>query len=139
MSSTNIRSLAADSNVLLSAVAGRAARKVFTNSELIVVTTEQNIAEVREYLPLFAAKYDLPLELLLEVLELLPITVYAEHEHADEIPAAHQLLANRDPDDVELAALALHLQIPIWSNDRDYENFPHGVVTTAVLLKILEL
>ena len=139
MSSTNVKSLAADSNVLLSAVAGRAARRVFTRSELIVVTTEQNIAEVREYLPTFAARYDLPLELLLEVLELLPITVYAEHEYADEIRAANQLLANRDPDDVALAALALHLRIPIWSNDRDYENFPHGVVTTAVLLKILEL
>jgi predicted nucleic acid-binding protein len=139
VSSTNIKRLAADSNVLLSAVAGRAARRVFTRSELIVVTTEHNIAEVREYLPKFAERYDLPLELLTEVLELLPITVYAEHEYADEIPAAHQLLANRDPDDVALAALALHLQIPIWSNDRDYENFPHGVVTTAVLLKILEL
>ena len=95
--------------------------------------------EVREYLPRFAEKYDLPLELLVEVLELLPITIYAEHEYADEIAAAHDLLAHRDPDDVALAALALHLQIPIWSNDRDYEHFPLGVITTAKLLKMLEL
>ena len=139
MSSTNVKSLAADSNVLLSAVAGRAARRVFTKPELIIVTTEHNIAEVREYLPKFAERYDLPLELLMEVLELLPITVYAEHEYADEITAAHDLLADRDPDDAALAALALHLQIPIWSNDRDYDDFPHGVITTAMLLKILEL
>ena len=139
MSSTNIKSLAADSNVLLSAVAGRAARRVFTKPGLIVVTTEHNIAEVREYLPKFAERYDLPLQVLLEVLELLPITVYAEPEYADEIAAAHELMAHRDPDDVVLAALALYLQIPIWSNDRDYEYYPLGVITTAKLLKMLEL
>src|SRR5690242_14889747 len=66
VSSLNPRSVAADSNVLLSAVAGKAARRVFEHSELIVVTTEQNIAEVHEYIPEFAARYGLPQELLLE-------------------------------------------------------------------------
>ena len=137
MTSPNIKSVAADSNVLLSAVAGRAARRVFENTELIVVTTEANIAEVREYVPEFAARYDLPEELLLEVLALLPVTVYAEHEYASELAAARRLLSQRDEDDVALAALALKLGIPVWSNDRDYEDFPNGVFTTAVLLKVL--
>ena len=123
----------------LSAVAGRAARRVFTNAALIVVTTEHNIAEVQEYLPQFAERYDLPVELLVEVLELLPVTIYREDEYAEEIVVARRLLANRNEDDVALAALALRLRIPIWSNDRDYENFPNGVITTAVLLKILEV
>ena len=139
MSLENIRSVAADSNVLLSAVAGRAARRVFSNTELIVVTTEQNVSEVKEYVPHFAARYGLPEDLLLDVLELLPITIYAEHEYAAELRTARRLLSDRDEDDVALAALALHLQIPIWSNDRDYEGFPTGVVTTAVLLKILDV
>ncbi|MDP9191042.1 MAG: PIN domain-containing protein [Acidobacteriota bacterium] len=133
----NVRSVAADSNVLLSAVAGKAARRVFENAELIVVTTEQNIAEVQEYIPEFAERYQLPEELLLEVLELLPIAVFAAHEYSDEIAEARQLLAERDEDDVALAALALKLRIPIWSNDRDYERFPTGVYTTATLLKAL--
>ena len=137
MSLPTIRSVAADSNVLLSAVAGKAARRVFSNAELIVVTTEQNIAEVREYVPEFAARYDLAEEILVDVLELLPIAVYPEREYADHIVPARRLLANRDEDDVALAALALHLRIPIWSNDRDYEGFPTGVVTTAVLIRIL--
>jgi predicted nucleic acid-binding protein len=124
--------------VLLSAVAGKAARRVFANSELIVVTTEQNIAEVQEYIPEFAARYQLPEDLLLEVLELLPITVYAAYDFTDELAAARQLLAGRDEDDVALAALALKLRIPIWSNDRDYEGFPTGVFTTATLLKVLD-
>lgn len=137
VSSPNIKSVAADSNVLLSAVAGRAARRVFANTELIVVTTEANIAEVKEYVPKFAARYGLPEELLLEVLALLPITVYAEDEYESELPSARGLLAERDEDDVALAALALKLGIPVWSNDRDYEDFPNGVFTTAGLLKIL--
>ena len=107
------------------------------SSEPIVVTTEQNIAEVKEYAPVFAERYDLPLELLLETLELLPVRIYAEREYAESIPAARRLLAGRDEDDVALAALALKLDVPIWSNDRDYERFPNGVFTTATLLKVL--
>lgn len=137
MSSASVRSVAADSNVLLSAVAGKAARRVFADPELIVVTTEANIAEVKEYVPEFAARYGLPEELLLETLELLPVTVYSEDDYSDELSAAWRLLAGRDEDDVALAALALKLGVPIWSNDRDYENFPTGVFPTATLLKVL--
>ncbi len=139
MTSQSIRSVAADSNVLLSAVAGRAARRVFASTELIVVTTEQNVREVEEYVPRFAARYHFPEEVLFEVLALLPIRVYPNRDYADQLIAAHRLLAKRDEDDIALAALALHLNIPIWSNDHDYEGFPTGVVTTAVLLKVLEL
>jgi predicted nucleic acid-binding protein len=124
--------------VLLSALAGKAARRVFQNAELIVVTTEHNVEEVREYVPYFAARYKLPEELLFETLEFLPIQVYAEYEYAAQLPAARRLLADRDEDDVALAALALMLAIPIWSNDRDYEAFPHGALSTAILLKVLE-
>lgn len=92
MSSPNIRSVAADSNVLLAAVAGRAARRVFEYDGLTVVTTEQNVAEVREYVPVFAARYVLPEELLLEALELLPVEVYAESEYADKLTTAQELL-----------------------------------------------
>lgn len=111
---------------------------MFEHSELIVVTTEQNIAEVQEYIPEFAERYQLPEEMLLEVLELLPITVYAAHEYAEALAEARQLLAERDEDDVALAALALKLRIPIWSNDRDYDHFPTGVFPTAALLTVLD-
>ena len=123
--------------MLLSAIAGRAASRVFETAELIVVTTEHNVAEVKEYLPEFAARYDIADELLFEVLELLPITVFGEDQYSDHIQPAGELLGKRDEDDVALAALALKLSIPIWSNDRDYENFPTGVFTTATLLRAL--
>lgn len=137
MSSPNIRSVAADSNVLLSAITGKAARRVLENSELIVVTTEFNIGEVTEYIPEFAARYGIAEESLLETLTLLPVEVFSESDYADQLPAARRLLEKRDPDDIALAALALKLAIPIWSNDRDYEHFPNGCFTTAALLKVL--
>ena len=36
-----------------------------------------------------------------------------------------------------LAALALKLRVPIWSNDRDYARFVYGQYTTAQLLNVL--
>ena len=69
MSSAKVKSVAADSNVLLAAVAGRAARRVFEHVELEVVTTPDNIAEVIEYVPEFASRYGLSEESLLEALE----------------------------------------------------------------------
>jgi predicted nucleic acid-binding protein len=137
VSSPSIKSVAADSNVLLSAVAGRAARRVLAVKELIVVTTEHNISEVARYLPVFAKRYVLPKDLLLQSLALLPIEVHPERSYSSELPAATRLLASRDRDDIALAALALKFQIPIWSNDRDYEHFPLGCYATAQLLKIL--
>ena len=122
---------------MLSAIAGRAASRVFETATLIVVTTEQNVAEVKEYVPEFAARYEIAEELLFEVLELLPITVFGEDQYRDHLQWAVDLLGKRDKDDVALAALALKLSIPIWSNDRDYENFPTGVFTTATLLRAL--
>jgi predicted nucleic acid-binding protein len=129
VSSTPIKSLAADSNVLLSAIAGRAARRVFATPDLVVLTTEDNVAEVKEYLPVFAERYGLAEDLLHDVLALLPIGVFGPSTYTEELPSARLLLADRDEDDVALAALALTFRIPIWSNDRDFANFPTGVFT----------
>ena len=43
--------------------------------------------------------------------------------------------AQDDPDDVALLALALHLGLPIWSNNRDFEDARVRWYTTAQLLK----
>jgi len=137
VTSPNLRSVAADSNVLLSAIAGKAAGRVFSDSKLVVVTTEENVAEVREYLPEFAAKYGLSAEALREVLEVLPIQVLGKRQYSTHLFEARSLLGERDPDDVPLAALALKLDIPIWSNDHDFDDFPTGVYSTAKLIKVL--
>ncbi len=122
MTSKSLRSVAADANVLLSAVIGKAARRVFEGAPgLRVVTTQSTLAEVRRYLPMMAAKYDLNLEKLERDLKLLPLQVFSESHYRSRLAEAGRRLGKRDPDDVALAALALKLEIPIWSNDRDFE------------------
>lgn len=140
MTSQLIKSVAADSNVLLSAIAGKAARRVFDEApDVVVVSTMDNRAELEEYAPEFAQRYGLDEDLVLDTIELLPVVFYSESDYVRTLREARKLLASRDPDDVALAALALSLEVPIWSNDKDYEDFPLGVYSTAKLLKALGL
>jgi hypothetical protein len=62
-----------DANVLLSAVVGKAALRVVTELGLEVHVTCFNAAEVEEYLPVMAAKYRLPRELVLLQWRILPV------------------------------------------------------------------
>jgi len=45
-----LNKLAADANVILSAVAGKAALRVFLKEDIEIATTQFNIDEVRQYL-----------------------------------------------------------------------------------------
>ncbi len=135
-SETSVESVAADSNVLLSAIAGHAARLVFA-TEVQVLTTASNLDEIRKYLPRMARRYGIRRRALSNALALLPIKVVPEAEYRHTLEVARSYLEARDPDDVPLAALALALEIPIWSNDRDFEEVPLPLYPTARLLKLL--
>lgn len=137
MSSRLLGSVAADANVLLSALIGKAALRVFLRSPVTVVTTAFNVSEVEEYLPLLAVRYGMIPEVLEAQLQLLPLTVYQERFYRDRLADASRLIAGRDPDDIHLVALALKLGIPVWSNDRDLQGLEIEVLTTAQLLKRL--
>lgn len=67
-----------------------------------------------------------------------PIHIHKRQEYADQVERAERYIAKRDPDDVDVAALAFKLNVPIWSNDNDFETFPQGRYTTAQLLSELE-
>jgi len=86
-----------------------------------------------------AETYRLDLVEVQEALGALPIRLYSETYYRSSLPQARRYLQRRDPDDVALAALALKLQIPIWSNDRDFEGLPLALYPTAKLLKVLGL
>ena len=140
MTSKSLRSVAADANVLLSAVIGKAARRVFDGApRLRVVTTQFTLNEVRRYLPMMAAKYDLSLEKLERDLELLPLQTISEPHYRSRLAEARRHLGKRDPDDIALAALALTYQIPFWSHDKDLDEVPLPRYTTGSLLNALEL
>ncbi len=132
-----VTAVVADANVLLSAVIGKAALRVFTDFPVEVHATRFNADEVSEYLPHMAAKCGLPLELVLLQWKLLPIHFHPEADYAPHLPEAARDLADRDPDDAHPLALARALSLPLWSNDKDLAG--HGVecFTTARLLKEL--
>ncbi len=138
MISENLKRLTADSNVILSAVIGKAALQVFTQPEIELITTEFNLLEVEEYLPRLASKYGLDAKLLVWQFKMLPLDSFSEKYYKSHFNKAENLLKVRDPDDIHLAALALKENISIWSNDRDFENLSIPVYTTAQLIKILK-
>ena len=44
---------------------------------------------------------------------------------------AQRRIGDRDPEDADVLALALHLRVPVWSNDRDFERTGVERYTTA--------
>ncbi len=138
MISKHLKRIAADSNVLLSAVIGKAALRILTHPEIEVITTHFNIGEISEYLPQLASKYELDLTALMLQLQMMPVTLFRESDYKSEIPKAEKFMGGRDLDDKHLLALALKENVPIWSNDKDFENLLVPVYNTAQLLKILE-
>ena len=130
--------LGADANVLLLAVIGGRARLVLSNPAVEeVLTTATVFAEVEEYATILGRKKKLAPETLLLAVASLPVSIVAREVCTQSIPTAHKRIGKRDPDDVELLALALHFEISLWSNDNDFEGCGVEHFTTAELLKKL--
>lgn len=130
--------LVADANVLLSAVLGGNAKAVLQHPEVEeVFTSHVTMGEVEEYVPILARKKGLSLDILLLALAALPLTVVEPTDYASAIPEARKLIGRRDPDDVDILALTLHLKHPLWSNDNDFEGTGVDWYITAELLKKL--
>ncbi len=132
-----LAAVAADANVLLSAVLGPAALKVFTQTDLSV-TTQGVLQEVREYLPIVAKQYDMLPQALEGQLRLSAVRECEPDEYASALEAAKRAIARRDPYDVDLLALALAFGVPVWSNDSDFKDAGVEWYTTARLLRRLE-
>ena len=130
--------LAADANVLLSAVLGGRAKVVLSHPEIEeIVTTEVTFSEVEEYVTVLARKKRLSLDALLLATATLPVSVIERGIYARTLGQARALIGRRDPDDVDILALALYLKIPLWSNDSDFEGTGVEWYTTARLLQRL--
>ncbi len=131
--------LVADANVLLSAVVGGRARDILTHPRVEeVLTTSATLGEVQEYLAHLARKRRLSIDTVLLAAATLPVTVVERAVYAAKLGQATKKLGSRDPDDVELLALALHLRLAVWSNGKDFEDAGVDWYTTAELLKELD-
>jgi predicted nucleic acid-binding protein len=130
--------LVADANVLLSAVLGGRAGLVLKHKTVEeILTTAFTMGEVQEYAAELARAKRLPLDVVLLAAAALPVTVVERDVYADLLPEAERRVGQRDPDDEEVLALALHLKLPLWSNDRDFEGTGVERFTTAQLLSKL--
>lgn len=132
--------LAADANVLLSALIGGRARLILSHPQIHeVFTTEHTFAEVEEYVPVLSRQKRLPADILPLAVAALPVTVVSHAQYAKSIAEATKRIGRRDPDDADLLALALHFGISVWSNDRDFEGLNIDLFTTERLLRHLRL
>jgi predicted nucleic acid-binding protein len=131
--------LAADANVLLSALVGGQARRVIGHPSIEEILTPATVmAEVQEYASHLARQKRLPLDVVLLAAATLPVTVIDRALYAEKVLEATRRIGKRDPDDVELLALALHFDLVVWSNDDDFEDANVRWVTTAELLAQLD-
>lgn len=133
-----IDAVVADANVLLSAIIGKAALRVFTEFSLQVHTSRFNCDEVESYLPRLSKKYGLPEHLVALQWQILPLRIHPEKDYSHEMGRALRLLQSRDPDDAHPLALSYALRLPLWSNDRDFQSADVRCYPTARLLKLLE-
>jgi predicted nucleic acid-binding protein len=121
-------------------VLGGRAKLVLTHPEVEqIFTAEAVLAEVQKYAGHLAAKKRISLDTLLLAMATLPVTVVDRDVYAKSVPEAQRRIARRDPDDVEILALALHMDVPVWSNDNDFEDARVEWYTTAELLSKLGL
>ena len=82
-----------------------------------------------------AGKKRLSLDVVLMAVAALPVRVVERTVYQASVREAERRIVHRDPDDVELLALALHAKIPVWSNDdNDFESVGVEWFTTAELL-----
>lgn len=132
-----LEKLAVDSNPILSAIIGGSARAVFLSDGIAFYTTSFNFREVEKYIPQLSLKRGISTEDLYLALSLLPLAIYEEDFYMSKLRQAKKLIGERDPDDCHLLALALKLNCPVWSNDRDFEGLGIRVYSTTDLIRVL--
>jgi predicted nucleic acid-binding protein len=130
--------IVADANPLLSALLGGRARDILFSRKLIFYSPQHTLFEVEEYLPRVAQKIGQTEAALFREFELLPVTAVQPQQYDSQLERATVLIGQRDPKDVRVLALALQLNVPIWSEDRDFEDLPDVAVhkTTDMLALI---
>ena len=133
----SLEKLAVDANPILSAIIGGSAKEVFLRADTTsFYTTLFNFKEVEKYIPVFSRKKSISLEDLYLAFSILPLSICNEDFYSDTVKKAKKLIEKRDPDDIHLLSLALKLECPIWSNDKDFEGLGVKVYKTSDLIEI---
>lgn len=122
---------------------GGRARNIFLSPAVgEFATTVKTFQEVLRYIPEIARKAKragVTQAELYMALAAMPLRLYGPDSYHEQRAEAERRIAHRDPDDVDLLALALQLGCPIWSNDADFEKAGIELYPTAQLLQRLGL
>ncbi len=125
------RGLVLDTNILLRAVFGQRVSKLLEQYENRVrfCSPHTCFQEAEKYIPSISAKRSLSpdgslarLDQLSRLVEPVDLAVYVELEQP-----ARSRIELRDPDDWPIVAVALLLDLPIWTEDQDF--FGSGIAT----------
>jgi len=127
-----------DANPLLSALIGGRSREVLFSGNFNFLSPQPTLFEVEKYLPHVAEKTGQNELVLFREFELLPVVAVQPRHYEARLERATVLISGRDPKDVHVLALAIELDVPIWSEDRDFHNLPGVTVhRTADMLGLL--
>lgn len=125
------RILVLDANILIRAVLGNKVRDLLiTNRETIdFFTADVCWADAEKYLPMLFEKRKLPSNPALTLLSNLKniIQVADEEIYKEHNKEAQKRMKGRDIEDWPIAATALALDCPIWTEDKDF--FGSGFAT----------
>ena len=114
--------IAVDATALISAsIRGRALR-IFLDSPIrSLITCSFTFDEARNDLPFVCGKIQrvqlVDAELILHTL---PVELYDRRHYHEMLEPATKLIGKKDRKDVDLLALALQENVPIWSEDSDF-------------------
>ncbi len=124
----------ADANPIISALIGGTSREIFFDRRFGFITSEFTMKEVKKYIPVIAQKLEMPIHHIEIALALLPISIYRKEFYKSKIKKAETLIARRDKKDVEILALTLATNNPLWSQDKHFED-----ISQIKLLKTKDL
>jgi len=125
------KGLVLDANILLRAVFGRRVRQILETyeDEANFYTPDVCVQEARRYIPDLSQRRKFDVDLTLAVLDQIsgivqPVDRSLYEEYQD---IARGRVLPRDPEDWPVAAVALLLDLPIWTEDQDF--FGSGIAT----------
>lgn len=132
--------LAVDANILLSiAIWGQGRTAVLfrraAKAGVRFYTTVYTLTEIEKYLPVLADKQGIPLELARSALQTLPVVAITKTAYRHRMGQAEALI--RDHRDAELLALAIELQLPVWSQDKDFKDTGFPSLDTGDMAALL--
>jgi predicted nucleic acid-binding protein len=111
-----------DANPIISALIGGTSSVVLFTPKFSFITTEHTLGEVEKYIPTIAKKSGVDADLIELALSLLPLEALGKRVYRGCLGDAEKLIGKIDEKDVDVLALALHFNAPLWSEDRHFEH-----------------